>query len=245
MKALLALAIVAAGFSTAASAVTITISDFTRSDFADAAGALSNVVTEDFERLGAVEGVGEVEPGTALISRAVGSFSTLGGRGSGGTVSGLRGNTGQNLALREGNVYGRSDRAGGRYFLDSNDTWGIGWDIRSAQGAFDTVVFALTDASEFSFLRIIADGVSQEQTSGRRLRNGHTSLVQISFDERVTEARIELAGYSSYRGSRVTNDGFSIDGASVGLAAVPVPASLPLLAAGIGGLAFLRRKSRG
>lgn len=244
MKALFASTLIAVGLTTAASAVTIDISDFTAGAFGTASGGLSNVVTEDFEDQGAAFGEAEIRPGTPLTTD-VGAFSTLGGTGSGGTVRGLSGNTGTNIALRDGNVYGRRDVVGGRYFLDSNDTHGIGWDVRSTEGAFNTIVFALTDSSEYSYLRVIVDGVSQEQTDGARLRNGHTSLVQITFDDLVTNARIELAGYSGYRGSRVTNDGFSIDGIAVGIAAVPVPASLPLLAVGIGALAIARRKRQG
>ena len=243
MKTLLASTLISAGLATAASAVTISISDYTPGAFGNATGALSNVVTEDFEDLGAIWGVSEITPGEVLTSD-VGTFETLGGRGSGGTVSGLRGNTGTNLALRSGNVYGRQDVVGGTYYLDSNDTYGIGWNVSSTEGVFNRVVFALTDASEFSYLRVVADGVGEEQTNGRRLRNGHTSIVEITFDTLVSSARIELAGYSSYGGERVRNDGFSIDGTSVGIAAIPLPASLPLLAAGLGGMLVLRRRNR-
>ena len=241
MKAFLAAAALTTALTQALSAATITITDFSGGAFGDATSGLSTVVTEDFELAGARGGAREITPGTVL-STDVGDFSTLGGVGSGGTVRNLAGNTGRNVAIRDGNVYGRRDIVGGRYYLDSNDTYGIAWDVRSSTGAFNSVVFAVTDASEFSYLRIIADGVTAEQTNGRRLRNGHTSLVEIQFDSLVTEARIELAGYSSYRGQRVRNDGFSLDGAGVGVAPVPVPASLPLLAFGIAGFWALRRK---
>ena len=243
MKAFLAAAALTTALTQAASATTITFTDFTSGAFGDATDGLSNVVTEDFELVGARGGAREITPGTVL-STDVGDFSSLGGQGSGGTVSRMAGNTGQNVAIREGNVYGRQDIVGGRYFIDSNDTFGIAWDVRSSAGAFNSVVFAVTDASEFSYLRIIADGVAAEQTNGQRLRNGHTSLVEIRFDTLVTEARIELAGYSSYRGQRVRNDGFSLDGAAVGVAPVPLPASLPLLAFGVAGFWAVRRKAQ-
>lgn len=244
MKTLLAGVLMSAGLATGASAVTITISDFTTGALGGAVGGLSNLVTEDFEGVGATTGIAEVTPGAGL-STAVGTFSSLGGTGTGGTVTNLAGNTGTNLAVRSGNVFGRQDIVGGQYYLDSNDTHGIGWDVSSSAGLFNTVIFAITDASEFSFLRIIADGVAAQQRNGNRLSDGNTSLVEITFDTLVSSARIELAGFAGNTSTRVRNDGFSIDGVSVGIASVPLPASLPLLVAGFGGLALLRRRAKG
>lgn len=232
----------ALAFSSSAWATTINITDFSDSAFNNATSNLGNVVTEDFEDLG---GEGEVTPGTSL-STDVGSFTTVGGTGSGGTVSGLAGNTGTNVAIRDGNVFGRTNTTpGGSFFLDSNDTFGISWDVTSSLGLFDTIIFSLMDASEFSFLRVTVDGVSQEQRLGSALGNGNTSLVEIVLGSSVSSLTLELANFTAFGGSSsAKNDGFSIDGIAVGLAPVPGPASLPLFAAGAGAFAFMRRKQR-
>lgn len=229
--------------STAATATTIDIGAFSTGAYSGATAGLTNVVTEDFERLGGANGEGEIAPGTSLPT-AVGTFETLGGTGSGGTVTQLAGNTGTNVALRDGNVFGRTNLTpGGSYFLDSNDTHGIGWDV-SGLGLFDTLVFSITDASEFSFFRVTVNGVSAEQRVGASFANGSTSLVQISLDTAVSSLRIDLGNFSSSGGSVALNDGFSLDDITVGLTPVPVPASLPLLAFGAGALGFMRRKQR-
>lgn len=242
---LLSAAIALLPLGTAATAATITFSQFASSTFDNATAGLNKVSSETFEGLGATLGEGEIAPGTSLEDTAVGAFSTLGGVGSGGTVRNLPGNTGQNIALRDGNVFGRKNTtAGGSYFLDSNDTWGIGWDATNGGRMFDTLVFTLRDASEFSFLRVIVDGISAEQRVGGALGNGNTSIVQISLSDAVQSLRVELGNFTSSGGSNASNDGFSIDDVTLGLTAVPVPATLPLLMAGAGAFGFIRRKQR-
>ena len=68
--------------------------------------------------------------------------------------------------------------------------------------------------------------------------------MQITLGTAVSSLRIDLGNFSSPGGSAALNDGFSIDDITVGLTAVPVPASLPLLAFGAGAFAFMRRKPR-
>ena len=244
MKSILtAAALVTLACGTTASATTIDIGAFSASALASASGDLVNLATEDFEALGAANGVGEVAVGTAL-STNVGQFETGGGVGTGGTVSGLAGNTGQNVALRNGNVFGRSSVDGnGGFFLDSNDTFGIGWTVNTG-AAFDTILFTLRDASEFSFLRITVNGVSAEQRVDAAFADGATSLVEINLAQSVQSLRVDLLNYTSFAGGNATNDGFSIDNIAVGLAAVPVPAGMPLLLAGAGVFAVSRRKTR-
>ncbi len=227
-------------FSNAAIATTISINEYTSGAYGSAVAGLSNFASEDFEMAGPER---EIAFGTALPTD-VGTFETVGGTGSGGTVKGLSGNTGRNVAIRDGNVFGRvNTTSGGSFFLDSNDTHGISWDV-STGSMFDTIVFTLTDASEFSFLRVTADGISAEQRVGRRLSDGNTSLVEIILGTAMSSLTVELTNFSASGGTRLTNDGFSIDDTAVGLAAVPLPASLPLLVAGAGLFAVIRRKQR-
>lgn len=230
-------------FAAPAAATTVSFGSFSAGAQSAATAGLTNLVSEDFELLGAQNGEGEVAPGTALPT-AVGNFTTLGGTGTGGTVTQLSGNTGTNVALRDGNVFGRTNTTpSGAFFLDSNDTFGMVWDVATGS-MFDTIVFSLMDASEFSYLRIMVDGTVTEQRTGGRLGNGNTSLVQIGLSEATSSLRIELGNFRSAGGPNATNDGFSIDSISVGLTPIPVPASLPLLVAGAGAFAFMRRKQR-
>jgi len=228
-----------------AQAATITVSVLDAADFNSGFASGSNV-GEDFEALGASNGEGEVDDGFAT---AVGTFSTLGGTGTGGTVTGLPGNTGEKLALRNGNVFGRENitPAGGNWFLDSNDTWGMKWDVALAgDQAFTRVLFALSDASDVgAFLRITAgsDSVELRAAGDPTLQNGNDKLVIVDFGAAVTSAMIELGNFTTSGGDTFKkNDGFSIDGLQV--AAVPLPAAGLLLLGGLGGLAALRRRRR-
>jgi len=232
---------VAALWSASAHALTINVIEY---DQASHASIYGTGIFEGFESHGAAHGEGEVSNG---FSTSVGTFSTLGGVGSGGTVSGLSGNTGSMLALREGDVFGRENVSpdSGSWFLDSNDTWGLSWDVALAGGkSFSKLMFALTDASDAGgFLRITAAGESYEVRTGGRLSDGNTQLVTIDFGAPTNSAEISLANYSELGGEGAfLNDGFAIDGIQV--AAVPLPPSVLLLGGALFGLGFVayRRK---
>ncbi|MEL6952118.1 MAG: VPLPA-CTERM sorting domain-containing protein [Pseudomonadota bacterium] len=225
-----------------AGAATITITDFNPTDYS-AATAGGSFVGTDFEAEGRAMGEGQV--GSSL-STSVGTFSRLSGVGSGGTVRDLPGNDGTQLALRDGNVYGRSDTHGGSWFLDSNDTHGMVWNV-STGSLFDTVVFTITDGSEFGgSVRVSSGGESADQGIDGRRGDGNVSLVTVIFDNPTNAATIILGHYANANSQNLrTNDGFSIDGTQVGLAPVPLPASLPLLLLGAGALYGLRRRAQG
>lgn len=238
MKHLIAGSALLAMSAVASQAATINVTDFA----GPALAADSNMVVEDFEGFSE----GNVANG---FSTAVGTFATLGGTGSGGTVQGsvasgnFAGNDGALLAIRDGNVYGRESTtpgAGNDKFLDSNDTFGIRWNVSLGGAAFTKLVFTLMDAAEFGAGFEITTGGTTTVLSS--LGNGATKLVEIIFDTPVTTAEVLFAnvdGNGNYR----TNDGFSLD--DIGVSPVPLPAAGWLLLAGLGGLgAMKRRKSQ-
>jgi hypothetical protein len=231
------------GLPSVSSAASITVSTFNPSAYLDLL-ATGTFVGEDFETLGATRGEGEV---AGPLSTAVGTFVTAGGTGSGGTVTGLPGNTGRHLALRDGDVYGRNNAVpvGGGWFLDSNDTFGMIWNV-AVGGLFDTVAFVLTDASDVgAFLRITTGNSVREVRTGGRLPDGNDRLVVVSFAEAVSSAQIALVNYTAFGGAtNFRNDGFSLDGAQVRLSPVPVPAAGVLLIVGLGALGALRARRK-
>lgn len=223
----------------AAHAASITVSQFSVGSYTDALGT-GTYTGENFEDLGLALGEGEV---TSPFSTAVGTISTLGGTGNGGTVTGLPGNTGTDLALRDGNVFGRTNTTplGGKWYLDSNDTWGMSWNV-STGGQFNRIIFSLADGSDAgAFLRISAGASSFEQRTGGKLGNGNISLVVIDFDSYVTSALVELGNFTRNGQNFVRNDGFSIDGLQAGIAPIPLPAAGFLLIGAVAGLGAMRK----
>jgi hypothetical protein len=237
MKTILTTAVFAA-LAAPAFASTVSVTGFSASSYNAAVGSMSHAVTQDFE------GYGEGNVSNGFMTN-VGAFSSLGGEGSGGTVTGADfSNDGTKLALRDGNVYGRvsttrtlSGNATDDMFLDSNDTYGIVWNVMlGGQRMFDRIVFTLTDAAEFgNSMRIITDfGTTVVSSTG----NGLKRLVEIDLDYQTSNATIILG---HFRGNSLrTNDGFSLDDIAVN--EVPLPASALFLLGGLGGLAAMRRR---
>lgn len=227
-----------------ASAISITITEYTGKASYDAiAGGFGTTFVEDFESYTE----GNVGPDFAT---SVGTFNTLGGVGSGGTVTdpvskgNFAGNDGSKLAVRDGNVHGRTSTTNeifgtrpGDTFLDSNDTWGIEWLVNVGR-AFNEILFVMTDATDTgNRLWVTADDGAVSQTvdlPAYSFGNGSKRLVHVNFGDYVTDAKILL----DHRGR--TNDGVAIDDISV--AVVPLPAPALMLLAGLGGLAALRRR---
>ena len=224
----------------AAHAAAITVSIFDAPSYNAGWGTGSNAY-EDFESLGASLGEGEVG---ANFATNVGIFNTIGGVGSGGTVTQLPGNTGQTLALRDGNVFGRNNATpnGGVWFLDSNDTFGMIWDVMLGGTSFNKLSFVISDASDVgAYLRISTGTASYELRTGGQLANGNDKLIEIDFGGAVTSAQIVLGNFTTSGGTTYKlNDGFSIDGIEVN--AVPLPAGAVLLLSALAGGAALRRR---
>lgn len=233
-----ALVILAAIIASPVLAATISVSTFSVDAYNAATGSGTYVI-EDFESFGE----GNVTDG---FSTAVGMFSTQGGTGSGGTVTGADfTNDGSMLAVRDGNVYGRqsttaflSGDAFDDKFLDSNDTYGINWDVSLGGSMFDRLVFTLTDATDVGATLWIRVGNDVVTLSG--LGDGNTQLVEVDLDRPLSSIPVQF--FNTRDGNRSLNDGFSID--DVAVSAVPVPAAGLLLLGGLGGLAALRRRRK-
>jgi len=239
------------GLASAAGAVTLELDGFARSELATARGAMSdfladhtvkNFHAETFEGFKAWDGTsGTTDP----QATKVGSFTTLGGHGTGHSAI----NGGYGLEVR-----GDNDMFWGRYntdklpggnlldgqWLDSNDTHGMRWKVGGV-GAFNALAFFITDAADVGakFSLKVGDTLySDIRGAGGRHANGNISFVRILLPKAVKSLVVELSH------DRL-NDGFGIDGAAVAeIAPIPVPLSAVLLATGLAALAGLRRRSR-
>ena len=242
--------------SSAASATTITVQTFDVNDFLTILGDYRVVSGEDFEGFDLAnlddgspiahqEKAFDGSNGNGVISTKVGEFTTVGGVGSGGTVTQPNPDLdGSELAVRKGNVYGRSSTTDDLFgnkdddqFLDSNDTHGIEWSASFGGSAFDYLMFVMTDHTDVGAKMTITAGPDAETlTINPKLKNGTKQVVFVAFDTEVTSASILFENNKK-------NDGFSIDDAYM-LAAVPLPAPVLMLLAGVGALGAVRRRKR-
>jgi hypothetical protein len=149
------------------------------------------------------------------------------------------------LAIRDGNVYGRESttailtgNAGDDMFLDSNDTFGMKW-LVNVGSAFNKLIFTLTDASDQgALLRITSNlgGLVQFQSQ----QNANKQIIIVDFGGYVNSAEILMTNFFSNGQTKKINDGFSVD--DIAVSAVPLPAPAFMLIAGLAGLAAMRRK---
>ena len=250
LRGAMAAAVLVLGFGAAASAATLDISYFDRSQASAAQAALQAFrsgaslaadhkkiaasSTETFEGHQAWDGVsGATDPGDTNV----GAFRSLGGVGTG--HSSVNGGTKLQVRADDSWVWGRYNASGvERKWLDSNDTSGIRWDVGGLD-KFNAVAFLLTDVADVGATFTIKAGdtvFSQTIGAAGRLANGSIQLVRILLPETVSSLAIEL------RNNRL-NDGFGIHGATVArVAPVPVPPAALLLVSGAMGLVALRRR---
>ena len=220
---------------------TIDISSFSKDAYTSAVSGFASAVVEDFETFPE----GNVANG---FSTAVGSFSSLGGIGSGGSVTGAGfANDGSLLAVRDGNVFGRTSttaqitgNAADNRFLDSNDTYGIRWDVSLGGSMFDRILFSLTDAADSGARLVLSVAGASTVISG--LANGSQRLIDIDLGGSFSSASVFLTSTNADLTTLRRNDGFSID--DIAVSAVPLPASSLLLLGAIGGFAAMARRRR-
>jgi hypothetical protein len=232
--------------TTAAGAATVSLSvdRFQRSELGAADAAMSGFLDgvsvkgrETFEDYKAWNGrSGSTNP----QATKVGSFSSFGPAGSGRSVVGDT----SKLQVREDNTmpwgrYSTSGAALGGHWLDSNDNLGMKWEV-GGLGKFDTLAFFVLDAADVGgkFSLRVGDTLYSNIAGARgELANGNIHLVRVMLSEAVTNLTVELMHDR-------TNDGFGIDGASVGVAPIPLPPAVLFLGTGLAALVGLRRRAR-
>lgn len=215
-----------------AQATTINISTFDIDDF-DA--ITTGGVIEDFEGFNS----GTFATGT---STKVGTFSSTGGTGSGSVCNAQSGGNCQDLFISDTARSGQGNLVPleGTKSLSSNDTNGIFWNVANAAGGvFNKIVFALRDAADIRntvFTVRAGDGTTATLTGQA---NNNQQLVVIDLGASFSSATVSLF-------NNQTNDGFTIDGATVvnDLAPVPVPAAGLLLIGGLGALGAMRARKK-
>ena len=226
---LAALCAITLSFGASAQASSISVATFDLTAFASSMGG--NFSLEDFETYsgGALNG--------PLSGTSVGTFSSLGGVGSGSTCRSNGGGTcSADLAIQDDGINGQGNLVpiAGSKSLNSNDTLGIKWDVsRVGSASFNRLIFGLRDGGEFQSLTVSAGG--ETATFGPGAGNGNEKLVVVDFSGFVTSASVEM------RHSGL-NDGFTIDAATA--AAVPLPAGAVLAMTGLAGLMAIGRKRR-
>jgi hypothetical protein len=140
--------------------------------------------------------------------------------------------------------YGRGiDKESEDFWLDSNDTQRVRWDLEGFDPTFDGLGFYLVDANDYGATLILryrsGENVNIKINTG--LSNGNVAYVSLNAHSSILGAYLifDNNGKDS-KEEKTTNDGWSIDNVSV--VKVPEPTSIALMSLGIIGLLFARKR---
>lgn len=241
---LTAIAVAAALFGSGASAATLSWTSYDKSELAQAQSDRALIDTdtlvafEDFESFSPV--TSNATGSTTPLATAVGVFTTTAGNRCGGSCL----SPDDESLVRNATNYGRyNTTSGGSQWLDSNDNEAINL---AADGGvkFDSLSFFLTDIDDVGPVTFSIDvegqvfDIASDVFGGQRQGNADLFLVQIGFGSLVDTATLSLIIDDG--------DGFGLDDVRLGssVSPVPVPASLPLLAAGLGLMGWMKRRRK-
>ncbi|MEX0281788.1 MAG: PEP-CTERM sorting domain-containing protein, partial [Arenibacterium sp.] len=145
--------------------------------------------------------------------------------------------------IRGASAYGRfNTTTDGQRWLDSNDNEAINL-AASANEKFNMISLFPTDIDDVGPVRFAlnVDGlemnIGQDIFNGTKQKNGRLYLLNIKLDALTFASDISF--------SIDDGDGFGIDDVRLGATPVPVPATLPLLAGGLGLAGWIARRRRG
>ncbi len=203
------------------------------------------IAFEDFESFSTVPNGGTGVSGSTAtpLDTNVGQFTT--DDGANNTCGGSCDTPEDESLVRSTSNFGRYDTTTGTgNWLDSNDNSQLSLSVDNLTKQFDRISFFLTDVDDVGpkTFSITVDGTAFDLTldypEGGAPDNGDLFLVSIGLHELASTAVVDF--------NIDDGDGFGIDDFRIGSSVnpIPVPASLPLLAAGLGAMGWAARRRK-
>ncbi|MFT5543539.1 MAG: hypothetical protein ACI97K_003002 [Glaciecola sp.] len=137
--------------------------------------------------------------------------------------------------------FGRDiSKAADDFWLDSNDTRQVTWDLAGVNSNYDSLGFYLTDANDNGARLVLrySNGTTEDIALNYSLPNGNVAYISIFSDTSISTASIVFDNNGDT--DRNTNDGWAIDNVTV--AKVPEPTALAIFALGLLGLVAARKR---